>query len=95
MAFISLNIQGEEKSESTYGGHHGHSGLLESLRPGRIPVLVELDPPQHLDVTSTIEGAKALSASSADAITLAEHPLAILRADNLFLAHLIRSETGI
>jgi homocysteine S-methyltransferase len=94
MAFVSLNIQGEEKNESTDGGRHGRGGLLEGLRPGRIPVLVELDPPQHLDVTGTIEGAKSLSASGADAITLAEHPLAILRADNLSLAHLIRSETG-
>lgn len=95
IAFISPNIQGEEKSESTDGGRHGRGGLLEGLRPGKIPILVELDPPQHLDVAGAIEGAKALSASGADAITLAEHPLAVLRADNLSLAHLIRRETGI
>lgn len=73
----------------------GRGGLLESLSPDKIPVLVELDPPQHLDVSGIMDGAKALVASGVDAITLAEHPLAILRADNLSLAHLIRKETGV
>ncbi len=69
--------------------------MLSGLTPGRIPVLVELDPPPHLDVGPIIEGAKALAAQGVDAITLAENPLAVLRADNLSLAHLIREEVGI
>jgi len=42
-----------------------------------------------------IEGARALAATGADAITLAENPLAVLRADNFSLAHLIREQVGI
>lgn len=70
-------------------------GLLDSLSFGRIPMLVELDPPAHLDVDGIIKGAKALADAGADAITLAEHPMAVLRADNLSLAHRIREEVGI
>lgn len=95
MPFISLTAQDERKGEASISDAHGRGGMFEDFKPERIPILVELDPPQHLDVANTIEGAKALSASGADAITLAEHPLAILRADNLSLAHLIRMKTGI
>ena len=73
----------------------GRGGMIESLRPGRIPVLVEVDPPRHLDIEGILTGARALVEAGADAITLAEHPLAVLRADNLSLAHRIREETGI
>ncbi|MGC9021743.1 MAG: bifunctional homocysteine S-methyltransferase/methylenetetrahydrofolate reductase, partial [Dissulfurimicrobium sp.] len=94
-ALIPRAIYGGEKGRSTDRKGLGRGGMLESLKPGRIPILVELDPPQHLDAAGTIDGARVLSESGADAITLAEHPLAILRADNLSLAHLIRTETGI
>ena len=70
-------------------------GFLEGLPPGRIPILVELDPPSHLEISGVLHGAKALKAAGADAVTLAENPLAVLRADNLSLAHLIRERAGI
>ncbi len=70
-------------------------GLLEGLDSGRLPILVELDPPSHLDVEGVLKGAEELKAAGVDAITLAENPLAVLRADNLSLAHLIRERTGI
>ncbi|MDA8165709.1 MAG: bifunctional homocysteine S-methyltransferase/methylenetetrahydrofolate reductase [Desulfobacteraceae bacterium] len=73
----------------------GAGVLLSGLRPDRMPILVELDPPPHLDVTGVIQGARALAASGADAITLGESPLAVLRADNLALAHRIKEEVGI
>ena len=73
----------------------GKGGLLESFVPGRVPVLVELDPPSHLDLSRIISGAMALSAAGADAITLAENPLAVLRSDNLSLAHMLKKEIGI
>ena len=80
----------EDKKESI-----GRGGMIESLKSGRIPVLVEVDPPKHLDIEGVLTGARALAEAGADAITLAEHPLAVLRADNLSLAHRIRVETGI
>ncbi|RPI49209.1 MAG: bifunctional homocysteine S-methyltransferase/methylenetetrahydrofolate reductase, partial [Deltaproteobacteria bacterium] len=73
----------------------GRGGMIESLRSDRIPVLVEVDPPKHLDIEGVLTGARALADAGADAITLAEHPLAVLRSDNLSLAHRIREETGI
>lgn len=91
----ALIVQGVGKEPLAHEPDTGRGGLLDSMSPDRIPILVELDPPQHLNVTGLLEGARALVASGVDAITLAEHPLAILRADNLSLAHLIRRETGV
>ncbi|MDH4319072.1 MAG: bifunctional homocysteine S-methyltransferase/methylenetetrahydrofolate reductase [Desulfobulbaceae bacterium] len=70
-------------------------GFLSSLRPGRLPIIVELDPPTHLDVEPVLEGAKQLAEAGTDAISLGENPLAILRAGNLGVASLIRQRTGI
>jgi methionine synthase / methylenetetrahydrofolate reductase(NADPH) len=69
--------------------------LLESLAPDRLPILVELDPPTHLDISGVLQGARVLAEAGADAVTLGENPLAVLRADNISLAHLIRSQVGI
>ena len=70
--------------------------MLEDFKKQElIPILVELDPPPHLDISNVINGAKELKDSGVDAITLAEHPLAILRADNLSIAHKIKTEIGL
>jgi homocysteine S-methyltransferase len=42
-----------------------------------------------------LEGADALAGAGADAITIAENPLAVLRSDNLSLAHIIKERSGI
>ncbi|MEW6520656.1 MAG: bifunctional homocysteine S-methyltransferase/methylenetetrahydrofolate reductase [Thermodesulfobacteriota bacterium] len=73
----------------------GRGGFLDSLQPGRLPVLVELDPPTHLDIDNVLVGARSLAASGVDAVTLGENPLSILRAGNIALAHRIREEAGI
>ena len=73
----------------------GKGGMIESLSSDRIPILVEVDPPRHLDIEGVLTGSRALKEAGVDAITLAEHPLAVLRADNLSLAHKMREETGI
>ncbi len=73
----------------------GAGSLLRSMDASRLPVLVELDPPPHLDVSRVLEGADALATAGADAITLAENPLAVLRSDNLSLAHIIKERSGI
>ncbi len=73
----------------------GPGGLLRSMDNERIPVFVELDPPPHLNIQNVLNGARALKEAGADCITLAEHPLAVLRADNLSLAHIIKRYFGI
>lgn len=88
-------VQDSGKEMLSHEPGTGRGGLLDGIMPDRIPILVELDPPQHLDMTGLMDGARALAKAGVNAITLAEHPLAILRADNLSLAHLIRREAGV
>ena len=70
-------------------------GFIESLPKGRLPIIVELDPPAHLSVEPVLKGASALARAGVDAISLGENPLAILRAGNLGVASLIRNQSGI
>lgn len=70
-------------------------GFLSGLVPGHMPVIVELDPPTHLDVEPVLIGAAKLADAGVDAISLGENPLAILRTGNLGVAKLIRERTGV
>ncbi len=96
-----LLIEASDTSESETGDSseqlvHDKGALLEDItNRGHLPILVELDPPSHLDISNVMEGASSLTKAGVDAITLAEHPLAILRADNLSIAHNIREKTGV
>jgi len=65
-------------------------------RWGKEPVVtVELDPPKGLDCGKIVEGSRALKAAGADAINIAENPLARIRMGNIALGHLIQREVGI
>ncbi len=57
-------------------------------------VLVELDPPKHLDLAPVLQGAASLVQAGVDAITIAENPLAIPRLSNISTAQHIRQATG-
>lgn len=62
---------------------------------GKRPVVtVELDPPRGLDCTKVLSAASRLVTAGADAISLAENPLARIRLGNIALASRIREETG-
>ena len=91
----SADVQGDVKHSEKIRSNSKNGQFLESLSPNRMPIVVELDPPTHLDVTGVIDGAKAIKERGADAISLGENPLAILRADNLSLAHLIKEKLDI
>ena len=70
------------------------SGFLEPW--GERPVVtVELDPPKGLDCSKVIAGARRLKEAGADAINLAENPLARARMGNIALAHRVIQEAGI
>ncbi|GFO69402.1 bifunctional homocysteine S-methyltransferase/methylenetetrahydrofolate reductase [Geomonas limicola] len=58
-------------------------------------ITVELDPPKGLDCSKVVAGSRALKEAGADAINLAENPLARVRMGNLALAALVRREVGI
>jgi len=58
-------------------------------------VTVELDPPKGLECARVLAGSRALKEAGADAINLAENPLARVRMGNIALASLVRREVGI
>jgi homocysteine S-methyltransferase len=61
---------------------------------GERPIItVELDPPKGLEIGTTLDRARRLSALGVDAINLAENPLARIRMGNLALAQQIQQET--
>jgi methionine synthase / methylenetetrahydrofolate reductase(NADPH) len=62
---------------------------------GEKVVTVELDPPRGLDCSKILLGSSALKEAGADAINLAENPLARVRMGNVALAALIQREVGI
>lgn len=58
-------------------------------------ITVELDPPRGLDCTRIIAACQRLKEAGADAINLAENPLARPRMGNIALGSLIQREVGI
>ena len=92
----SADVQGDKQAQAASPAEPRVNGkLLTSFASDTMPIVVELDPPTHLDVAGVIKGAQQLKESGADAISLGENPLAILRADNLSLAHLIHEKIDI
>ncbi|WP_243354754.1 bifunctional homocysteine S-methyltransferase/methylenetetrahydrofolate reductase [Bacillus litorisediminis] len=58
-------------------------------------IIVELDPPRHLDTTVFFAGAKALKEAGIDALTMADNSLATPRISNIALASRIKNDIGI
>ncbi len=80
----------EERREAVAGAE----GFLAKW--GTEPVVtVELDPPKGFDCEKIIAGSRTLKAAGADAINIAENPLARIRMGNIALGHLIQQEAGI
>ena len=61
----------------------------------RTVITVELDPPKGLDCSRIIAGCTCIKEAGADAINLAENPLARPRMGNIALGSLIQREVGI
>ncbi|HEY3309444.1 MAG TPA: bifunctional homocysteine S-methyltransferase/methylenetetrahydrofolate reductase [Desulfuromonadaceae bacterium] len=58
-------------------------------------ITVELDPPKGMDCSRIIAGSRLLKEAGADAINLAENPLARPRMGNIALGSIIQKEVGI
>jgi methionine synthase I (cobalamin-dependent)/5,10-methylenetetrahydrofolate reductase len=69
-------------------------GFLAGWGRGKV-ITVELDPPRGFDCAKVLAGSRALRDAGADAINLAENPLARVRMGNIALASLIQREVGI
>jgi methionine synthase / methylenetetrahydrofolate reductase (NADH) len=58
-------------------------------------ITVELDPPRGFDCAKVLAGSRVLKEAGADAINLAENPLARVRMGNIALGSIIQREAGI
>lgn len=65
---------------------------LETDLQTRRVVVAEVDPPRGIDASREIEGAKQIVQAGADAITIADNPLSIMRMSNLAFATLLMRE---
>ena len=70
------------------------ASILDQLKQKTVSI-VELDSPKTLSMDKFLAGAKALKDAGADAITLADNSLAILRVSNLAAAIRLRQEVGV
>ena len=87
------SVEAVSGAEEQVAGESRIGGFLDSLVPGRLPIIAELDPPTHLDVEPVLRGAEKLTEAGVDAISLGENPLAILRAGNLGVAMVANANT--
>ena len=70
------------------------SALAGRIARGNLAI-VEVDPPVDADISHLMNAARRLRDAGADAITLADAPLARARADSLMMAAMTLRETGI
>lgn len=73
----------------------GEGGFLGSLRRTGLPVIVEIDPPPSPDIEEVLRGALAVKKAGADAVSMAENPLAQQRVSSICAAAIIRERARI
>ena len=71
------------------------TGLLKKLRAGKFVVSVEVDPPRGFSPAKMLEGAAVAKARGADAVNVADSPMARVRMGALALCVLIQQQVGI
>ncbi|MDR2514295.1 MAG: bifunctional homocysteine S-methyltransferase/methylenetetrahydrofolate reductase [Christensenellaceae bacterium] len=69
--------------------------FLQKLKEGRRVLAVELDPPQNLNIEGFMRGAERLKKAGVDLITIADCPIARVRADSSMLAAKLKRELGV
>jgi methionine synthase I (cobalamin-dependent)/5,10-methylenetetrahydrofolate reductase len=69
--------------------------LLEKFEKATLPVICEIDPPGSLDVTREMEAIKLVVNAGADAVSMAENPLAIAKLSNLAFAAYVRQQMDV
>jgi homocysteine S-methyltransferase len=71
------------------------TGLLRKLREDRFVVSVEVDPPRGFSAAKMLEGARIALERGADAVNVADSPMARVRMGALALCVLIQQQVGI
>ena len=105
IAAIALGLAGARPQPRLQAAVVSTSEPVEREVPGRTSFLdnwgrrkvitVELDPPKGLDCGKVFAGSRRLKEAGADAINLAENPLARPRMGNIALGSMIQREIGI
>lgn len=90
------NIEHEEEfTDSSILGHDNEQESIVSISRMRHTVIVELDPPRNLDISTFMKGAYALKNAHIDALTLADNSLAVTRMSNMALGHMILEQVNL
>lgn len=69
--------------------------LASRLRQGRFVITVEMDPPRGFSIHRLLAGASTLAEAGADAIDVADSPMAHMRMSPWAACHVIQREAGI
>jgi len=75
--------------------HQGATELLRKIRAGKFVISVEVDPPRGFNAQKQIEGAAHAKSMGADAINVADSPMARVRMSALSLCVQIQQQVGI
>ena len=105
IASLAHTLAGRRPAPRTPAPSRAATGPREGVRRGgasfldlwgcRKVITVELDPPKGMDCSRIVENCRRLKDAGADAINLAENPLARPRMGNIALGSVIRREIGI
>ncbi len=71
------------------------TGILRKLREGKFVISVEVDPPRGFNAQKQIEGARHAAKVGADAVNVADSPMARVRMSALSLCVQIQQQVGI
>ncbi len=82
-------------AEVDVAGAAGPTGLLKKLQDGRFVISVEVDPPRAFTAEKQIEGARHAKSVGADAVNVADSPMARVRMGALALCTQIQQQVDI
>jgi homocysteine S-methyltransferase len=82
-------VAGDEEGEAE---PTGSTQLAQKLAAGRFVVTVEMDPPKGVDLQKLLAGARLLAEAGADAIDVADTPMARMRMSAWAVAHRIHTD---
>ena len=83
------------KADYGVAGEVTPTGVLSKLRAGKFVISVEVDPPRSFTAEKQIEGARHAWSMGADAVNVADSPMARVRMSALSLCVQIQQQVGI
>ncbi len=90
-----FDLAGPAAADFAAAGEDAPTGLLRKLRDGKFVISVEVDPPRAFSAEKQIEGAAYAKQVGADAVNVADSPMARVRMGALSLCLQIQQQVGI